>query len=194
MAGLRHGRCASVITLNGYADLDAQRTSHHWQQSGGVLVVDRVSEISAIMAKYRVIAGQLLAAAYTLAALLMCWRYGVRRAVRILIVPLGAALITVAALIVLGFAINLFTVCALLLVVGMAFDDAIFFGFHGRSSAPTALAVLLSAATTLISFGLLSLSSTPVVRDFGITLALGVATAYLLAPIAAASISARNRR
>jgi predicted exporter len=124
---------------------------------------------------------------HTLAALLMCWRYGVRRAVRILIVPLGAALITVAALIVLGFAINLFTVCALLLVVGMAFDDAIFFGFHGRRSAPTALAVLLSAATTLISFGLLSLSSTPVVRDFGITLALGVATAYLLAPIAAAS-------
>jgi predicted exporter len=46
--------------------------------------------------------------------------------------------------------------------------------------------VLLSATTTLISFGLLSLSSTPVVRDFGITLALGVASAYLLAPIAAA--------
>jgi len=77
----------------------------------------------------------------------------------------------VATLILLGFAVNLFTVCALLLVVGMAFDDAIFFGFHAEA-APTALAVLLSAITTLISFGLLSLSSTPVVRDFGVTLAL----------------------
>jgi predicted exporter len=184
--GCATGRCASVITLNGYANLDAKDIAA-LAATGGVSVVDRVSEISAIMAKYRVIAGQLLAGAYALAALLMCMRYGVRRGVRILIVPVGAALITVATLIVLGFALNLFTVCALLLVVGMAFDDAIFFGFHGRASAPTALAVLLSATTTLISFGLLSLSSTPVVRDFGITLALGVATAYLLAPIAAVS-------
>jgi predicted exporter len=183
--GCTDGRCASIVTLNGYVNLSASDLASI-AAVRGVSVVDRVGEISATMAKYRVIAGQLLAGAYTFAALLMCMRYGIRRGVRVLVVPLGAALITVVVLTAAGFALNLFTVCALLLVVGMAFDDAIFFAFHGRSSAPTALAVLLSATTTLIAFGLLSLSSTPVVRDFGITLALGVASAYFLAPIAAA--------
>ena len=183
--GCTDGRCASLVTLNGYSNLDSNDIAV-LSTLRGVTVVDRVGEISAMMAKYRVIAGQLLAGAYIFAALMLCLRYGVRRGIRVLVVPIGAALITVATLVASGFALNLFTVCALLLVVGMAFDDAIFFALHGRTSGPTALAVLLSATTTLISFGLLSLSSTPVVRDFGITLALGVASAYLLAPIAAA--------
>ncbi len=182
--GCSNGRCASLVTLNGYANLTPEDIASI-ASAKGVTVVDRVGEISAMMGQYRVIAGRLLAAAYAFAAVLMCIRYGVRRGVRVLLVPLGAAVITIGGLAAVGIAPNLFTVCALLLVVGMAFDDAIFFAFHGRSSAPTALAVLLSATTTLISFGLLALSSTPVVRDFGITLALGVASAYLLAPIAA---------
>jgi hypothetical protein len=98
----------------------------------------------------------------------------------VLIVPLGAALITVAALTAGGLALNLFTVCALLLVVGMAFDDAIFFAFHGRDSAPTALAVLMSATTTLVRRPAVAQQYAGGAR-FGITLALGIASAYLLA-------------
>jgi len=88
MARLRDRPLRDGHYVECYANLDATDIAA-LASSTGVTVVDRVSEISAIMAKYRVIAGQLLAAAYTLASLLMCLRYGVRRGVRILVVPLA---------------------------------------------------------------------------------------------------------
>jgi hypothetical protein len=57
--GCSGGRCASLVTLNGYA-ASAGRHRIHFGGSR-VTVVDRVGEISATMAKYRAIAGQLLA-------------------------------------------------------------------------------------------------------------------------------------
>ncbi|WP_217078283.1 hypothetical protein, partial [Clostridium baratii] len=43
--------------------------------------------------------------------------------------------------------------------------------------------VLLSASTTLLSFGLLGTSAMPVLRSFGMTLALGIVIAVALAPL-----------
>jgi len=43
--------------------------------------------------------------------------------------------------------------------------------------------VLLSAATALLSFGMLGLSAMPALRDFGMTLAMGIAIAVALAPL-----------
>jgi predicted exporter len=42
--------------------------------------------------------------------------------------------------------------------------------------------VLLSAITALLSFGLLALSSMPALRDFGLTLLLGIGFTALLVP------------
>jgi predicted exporter len=42
--------------------------------------------------------------------------------------------------------------------------------------------VLLSALTALLSFGLLSLASLPALRDFGLTLLLGIAFTAVLVP------------
>ena len=42
--------------------------------------------------------------------------------------------------------------------------------------------VLLSAITALLSFGLLALSSMPALRDFGLTLLLGIGFTVLLVP------------
>jgi predicted exporter len=41
----------------------------------------------------------------------------------------------------------------------------------------------LSAITTLLSFGLLAISSTAIVHAFGFTVAAGILTALLLAPL-----------
>ena len=45
-------------------------------------------------------------------------------------------------------------------------------------------AITLSALTTMLSFGLLSLSSTYAVHSFGLTVLIGIACAYLLCPLA----------
>ena len=44
------------------------------------------------------------------------------------------------------------------------------------------LGTLLSCATTWLSFGLLALSSTPAVRNFGLTVSVGLVFAFLFAP------------
>jgi predicted exporter len=50
------------------------------------------------------------------------------------------------------------------------------------------LSILLAAAMTLLSFGLLAFSHTLAVRSFGIAMLIGVTGAYLLAPIASRAI------
>lgn len=45
------------------------------------------------------------------------------------------------------------------------------------------LAVLMSAASTLLAFGLLALSDTYAIAAFGMTLALGIGFTLLLAPL-----------
>jgi predicted exporter len=62
----------------------------------------------------------------------------------------------------------------LFLVLGLGMDYAIFLN-ELDASAPdaTRLAIVLSAATSLISFGVLALSSIPVARFFGQTVFIG---------------------
>jgi len=52
--------------------------------------------------------------------------------------------------------------------------------------------VLLSAATALLSFGMLGLSAMPALRNFGTTLALGIAIAVTLAPLGMPREGARS--
>ena len=44
------------------------------------------------------------------------------------------------------------------------------------------MAIGLSAASTLLSFGLLGLSSTPALRAFGVTMLVGTALVWIIVP------------
>ncbi len=61
------------------------------------------------------------------------------------------------------------------------------YSIFAREAAPgdkdCRLAILLSALTSCLSFGLLSLSSTPMVQAFGITVLLGSLLNLLLVPL-----------
>ncbi|MBT4522693.1 MAG: MMPL family transporter, partial [Halieaceae bacterium] len=48
-----------------------------------------------------------------------------------------------------------------------------------RDQATTALAISLSAATSILAFGLLGFSETPVISSFGQTIAVGLVFAWL---------------
>jgi len=66
-------------------------------------------------------------------------------------------------------------------VLGIGIDYAIFLR-EGRSSPLSSLiAVLVSAATALLSFGLLAFSGTPFIHSFGLTLAIGIFSALVVA-------------
>ena len=73
--------------------------------------------------------------------------------------PIVAALLTLAVLGITGQPINLFSVLALLLVLGIGIDYTIFFAEAKEKRETAMLAILLSACTTILSFGFLSLAS-----------------------------------
>lgn len=179
---------ASVIALNGVRDVAALPPLA--DALPGVRLIDRVADISTVLAHYRNIA--LLALAGTLAAIgaVLAIRYGLRGGLRHLLAPLGGGVLTLGALGLLGVHANLFTVLALLLVLGLGVDYTVFLR-EGEDSRPsTLLAITLAALTTLLSFGMLAASGTPFIRSIGLAVLLGVFFTWILAVLASAPATA----
>ncbi|MGE5490267.1 MAG: MMPL family transporter, partial [Actinomycetota bacterium] len=150
----------------------------------GVSVVDKAASVSALFAEYRRLAALWLPAALVIVLPILAARYGIRQGVVILIPTLLAMGAALAAYGYGGVQLTLFTMMGLVLVLGVGVNYAIFVVEAGdRAPAPFA-GVLLSAATTILSFGLLSLSSMPALHQFGLVLLIGVGCSVLLAPIA----------
>ncbi|MGH8519493.1 MAG: MMPL family transporter, partial [Panacagrimonas sp.] len=147
----------------------------------GVTHVDRVQEISSILRSYREVAVWWMLAVY---AMILGWlsvRYGLRGGMKTLLPPVAATALVLGLLGWIGVPVSLFNVLALLLVLGMGVDYAVFLR-EGRREQPTVLvAIGLSALTTLFSFGLLAFSATPFIRAIGLTLTPGIALIFLLA-------------
>jgi predicted exporter len=100
---------------------------------------------------------------------------------RALVPTILATALTLAALALLGEPLQLFTVLALLILLGMGIDYGIFLLEHPDDGASW-LAVCLGAASTLLAFGLLALSATPALHVFGLTLLLGIGSVWALSP------------
>jgi predicted exporter len=94
-----------------------------------------------------------------------------------------ASIATLAVLGLAGQPLQLFHVLALMLLLGVGVDYGIFMQEHARErdTAPW-LAVGLSAANTILAFGLLGLSRTPALQAFGLTMLIGTTLAWLLVP------------
>jgi len=94
-----------------------------------------------------------------------------------------ASLATLALLGIAGQNLQLFHVLALMLLLGIGVDYGIFLHENpSRRDAIAWLAVALSALGTLLSFGLLSLSKTPALQAFGLTMLIGTTTVWLIVP------------
>jgi predicted exporter len=124
----------------------------------------------------------LLVAGHAAVLLALAWRYG-RDAWRAWLPTALATLGTLALLALFGQALQLFNVLALALLLGIGIDYGIFLLERETADAGSAwLAVVLGAAGTWLSFGLLALSSTPALRSFGLTLMFGLLIVALAAP------------
>ncbi len=149
----------------------------------GVTFVDKAASVSRLFGQYRRGLSYGLGVALLLVLGVLAWRYGLRGGAAVL---LPAVLGMAAALAFTGYggsALTLFNVMALLLVLGVGVNYSIFL-IEGRARAgTTGIAVALSAATTVLSFGLLAFSGTPALSGFGATLLAGIAIAVLGAPL-----------
>lgn len=150
----------------------------------GVAYVDKVRDVSNVLSRYRIFAGKAVFVSYAVIALFLAWRYGVRRFPQVFFPPCMAALLTISLLSATGDPINIFHYLAILLVLGIGIDYTIFFAESRSGNRCIMLAVLSSAITTILSFGLLSLSSTQALSGFGKTVFLGILFALAFSPVA----------
>ncbi|ELX09994.1 putative membrane protein [Janthinobacterium sp. HH01] len=180
--GETNGVYASIVALRGLSNAAVPQVKQAADGMPGVQWVDKVAEISSVLGRYREYMGWVVLGAYAVVFALLFPRYR-RRTWRVLA---PTALASIATLALLGFAsqnLQLFHVLALMLLLGVGVDYGIFMQEHpDRRDRTPWLAVGMSAANTILSFGLLGLSSTPALQAFGLTMLLGTALVWLIVP------------
>lgn len=147
----------------------------------GVQWGDKVDRLSTLMAQYRSSTGWLLLLGHVLILALLALRYRTN-AWRAWLPTAVASLLALATLGWLGIPLQLFGMLALLLLLGVGVDYGIFLLEHPDDGAAW-LAVVLGAASTALSFGLLGLSRTPALHTFGLTLGVGLVIITICAPL-----------
>ena len=173
---------ATVIRFSGEISSFAKhRLNFLADNTDGVTFVDQVQNISDLMSKYRVQISIWLALAYLFVLFALFLRYK-SQIWRIVMPPLLASVFTLAILIQLELGVNLFHLMALILVLGIGLDMGVFL-METDEASHTWLAVSLSTFTSLLAFGLLALSKTPVLHHFGLTVAIGLTLVWFFAPM-----------
>jgi len=174
---------ALLGTVSGKTEVDTQLLAQDAAAIPGVSFVDPLARIADTFQRIRVRATWLVIAGYLLISALLVWRYGRREALRMLYPPLLSLGVALGAMGWFGEPLNLFGVVALILILGLGRDYAVFLREGGAERRSPALAVSLSALTMLFSFGLLALSHIPVLHVFGVATGVGILASFLSAPL-----------
>lgn len=175
------GRATALVSLTGIRDLDAiaQVARTHGAQ---LLDLKQASESLVVEYRERVLWALALAALLLTATVWAALR-SPRRAWRVLLPMALATLLVLAVLRGAGVELTLFHLVALILAAGLGLDYALFFEHAGDDRGEqlrTLHALLVCSAMTLLVFSLLALSSIPVLRAIGSTVALGVVFNFVL--------------
>ena len=172
------GEFASVVTMSHVHD--AAAVTRQTVDLPGVRMIDRVADVSTVLGAYRVRILWLAALVSALSVVLLASNFRRRTDLPLAFTPVVAAVLTFAAFGLLGIAVNLFNGVALLLVLGLSVDYAIFTQRGCAHGISMLLSVSLAAAATLLAFGLLALSPTPFIRSLGLTVLIGVLIDFVL--------------
>jgi predicted exporter len=185
---VRDGGASVLVTLRGVSDAGALRAAV--EAVPGAMLVDLRDDVQALIGSYRQRAMLAAAGGLLLIVALLAWRVGDRRAVMRITLALGVAVAVTAAILVLTQgALTLFHLVALLLVVGVGTNYALFFGTLARDadeSGATRVSVLLCAVSTVTAFALLATSATPVLHMIGLTVAMGAVASFIASIVLAA--------
>jgi len=172
-----------VVLLNGISRPDQIRRIA--EAVPGARFVDPAGDVTRLLGEYRRRATILIAISVVLMMPVLILRYGLRESFRVALPPVLAVVAAPPLVALAGVTFTFFNAMALVLVLSIGFDYAVFCREAKPSRrAVTMLGVWLAMLTTLLSFGLLVLSSTYAVHAFGATLLVGTILAFLFAPIA----------
>lgn len=162
-------------------------------QHEGVVWVDRKASFDSLFALYRTLLTGLLCVALAVIACGAMIRLGWRQGLISLVPSVLSLSCGLAALAVVGHSVNLFSLLALVLVLGIGINYTLFFSNPRGTPLTSMLAITLAMMTTLLTLGMLVFSATQAISSFGIVLVSGIFTAFLLAPLAMPVKNERKR-
>lgn len=171
---------SAVLPLHVSDKFDAQKIA---EGLPNVYAVNKVKNINHALTKISHVSLKLVGVAYAIVFLILVIVYKFKDAVRIIRAPVLASLFAASIFGYIGIDFNFFAIVGVILTLGIGIDYALFFKEGGRSNLTTALAIMLSAATTLISFGGLVCSVFVPVHTFGLAVLLGISCCFLLSPL-----------
>ncbi|MEN5116416.1 MMPL family transporter [Luteimonas sp. TWI662] len=187
----RDGRSTALVSLSGLdapSDLEALVAQ---ARSPGVdlrlLDMKAASESLVVEYRGRVVAAMAVALVLLIATVWIALR-SPRRVWRVLLPTLLTLLVVIAVLRLAGVELTLFHLVALILAAGLGLDYALFFEHAGDDrddQIRTLHAIVVCTLMTLLVFSLLGLSSIPVLRAIGSTVALGVVFNFVLSLLVA---------
>ena len=106
-----------------------------------------------------------------------------KHAIAIMIIQIISILINLSVHSIFNFSVNIFSVFALILSIGISIDYCIFFSKSKAKKEVTFLSIFLAMITTALSFGTLSFSGFIPVKSFGLFLFIGILVTFLLSPV-----------
>lgn len=190
------GQWSALVPLSGVRDPRALAEAVAGIGDPDVVLIDLKREADALVAGYRGEALRLFALGLLCVTLLVY--AGARSAAvtaRVLVPVLAAAVVTVATLVLLGHRLTVFHMVALLLVIGVGLNYALFFNrrqWDAGERGLTLLSLTVAGLATLWAASILATSGTPVLRAIGITIAAGTVYAFVLSALLARPESFRG--
>lgn len=179
---LPNGESGVLVPVDGVKNSPALgKLAEHYP---GVVWVDRKVSFDSLFALYRNVLTGLLAVALAVIACGAMLRLGWRKGLITLVPSLLSLGCGMAALTLTGHPVNLFSLLALVLVLGIGINYTLFFNNPRGTPLTSMLAISLAMMTTLLTLGMLVFSATQAISSFGIVLVSGIFTAFLLAPLA----------
>ena len=184
------------IPLRGVSDAESlQGLAKEWGDA--VSYLDLSADSSALVSAYRDEALYLSGLGIIGALLVLMQQLPLRRVWRVVTPVAAAMLVTATLLLWFGHPLSLFHIIALLLVMGIGLDYALFIErtplSHYHFSA-TAHALLICNITTLVVFGLLAFTEIQVLQAIGQTVAIGALLSLLFSTTMVHNISHDSRQ
>lgn len=171
---------SAVFPLHVKAGFDIHKVA---SQMPHVYAVNKMENVNETLTGLSRVALLLVAFAYAVVLVILIFVYGFGQALKVIFAPVVSCFFIAAVFGYLGIPFNFFAIVGVILTLGIGIDYALFFKEGGARNLITALAVMLSAATTLISFGSLSFSSFVPVATFGLSVLLGIWCCFMLSPM-----------
>lgn len=182
---LKTGESATLIPISGINNLT--EISQMSQIDEGIYWLDRRSEFTTMFTHYRVYLTKLIIG--SVIAICICFmvynrKHGIRTGLKSTLPTLLSIGIALSVHGMIDQTLNLFSMLALILVIGIGIDYSLFLSNRKSQTQSALLAVTMAAITTLLSFGLLIISHTTAIMGFGLVLTSGIFGAFVFAPLA----------